>query len=804
MLRTSSSSPSNGLPMQEVQIAVILMHLVPSESFTDQIALYCAGMSWDYIVSSYQYPSSQLKKRMSNQKKLIEQNFGSKHLHLAYDEQSIKERYTYFVQFAFRWSRELHSFNPKSCGVERSAAILLVGGTKEMTSGKITTALYRMDQTLFFRDSTNNRITRGRDHAVKMLDPVQDFPKLKSSNLCPPMNGTSGMSLHNHNHHHHHHHAPPELARTSHLNYMPSQLKHPPLSNIHITPASPISIVTVTSGSSTSPSSISSKHESRERNSISSFSSSSASKTNVTSTATSDNTNVSKSTQSNRATSMQAHQKRKQSSTEKKHQIAAFKTATFVVSLFKEMQLPCFNSSVDAVQKVNAMYGGNYVTSHEINTAVKKGRIGQSPPRQGPLGKLSVSAFELLCALFFTCSAIAQHNCEEALTRPILIEVLDQIVRPYFSERGSTIIARHLHERIESENAYRQNIDSADPRQKLRVEWFRMSNLIKHYDNTEKFLVNNGFARHATNEEKEIDGENIKWKLDQMKRGANFDEMSFGLSADANSLGGREGMIYVTDLVKNSGQSTQHSSLKVTVFAGMNFADEAFPPLIILPTSGETTRLKTELISRMHQIEGRFGHSNRKRFSPMIAATPKGSMNATILDSYLKYLTQLYPDIRDEEGKRLFVKLDNGVGRDNTDFLFNSRSFGAYIWPGLPNTSEGTQEMDQAFGLFKSRMELNRRNIFQAKQSGVSILDLPFMLFGGQYEVGDGKSPINLPNAFEESFDSKHLEAARVACGYCPANRNALNHRKCRRDIGEGTTNQRTATAILPRSNIAL
>ena len=130
MLRTSSSSPSNGLPTQEVQIAVILMHLVPSESFTDQITLYCAGMSWDYIVSSYQYPSSQLKKQMSNQKKLIEQNFGSKHLHLAYDEQSIKERYTYFVQFAFRWSRELHSFNPKSCGVERSAAILLVGGTK--------------------------------------------------------------------------------------------------------------------------------------------------------------------------------------------------------------------------------------------------------------------------------------------------------------------------------------------------------------------------------------------------------------------------------------------------------------------------------------------------------------------------------------------------------------------------------------------------------------------------------------------------------------------------------------------------
>ena len=140
--------------------------------------------------------------------------------------------------------------------------------------------------------------------------------------------------------------------------------------------------------------------------------------------------------------------------------------------------------------------------------------------------------------------------------------------------------ARHLHERIEMENAFRQDIGCADPRQKLRVEWFRASNVLKHYKNTEKFLVDHGFARLATEEEREIDGEQIKWKPSQMKRGCNFDEMAFGLSADANSLGGREGMIYLTGHVKNSGQTSQHSAMRVTIFCGMNFLMRHFRLLL--------------------------------------------------------------------------------------------------------------------------------------------------------------------------------------------------------------------------------
>ena len=140
----SGSSLSSFNEQVQIQIAVILMRLVPSRSFTDQIALFCAGMRWDYITRSYKYPKSNLEMRVSNEKRLIEQNYGSKHIYLACHEKSIKERYKYFVQFASRWPKRIDTFTPESCGVERSAAIILVGGMKEMTAGKTTTFLYRI------------------------------------------------------------------------------------------------------------------------------------------------------------------------------------------------------------------------------------------------------------------------------------------------------------------------------------------------------------------------------------------------------------------------------------------------------------------------------------------------------------------------------------------------------------------------------------------------------------------------------------------------------------------------------------
>lgn len=61
------------------------------------------------------------------------------------------------------------------------------------------------------------------------------------------------------------------------------------------------------------------------------------------------------------------------------------------------------------------------------------------------------------------------------------------------------------------------------------------------------------------------------------------------------------------------------------------------------------------------------------------------------------------------------MKTDGGPGRATKDIIATAKSLGIEIYTGLPNSSEGTQEMDQLFALLKSLMEKNRLVIFAEK-----------------------------------------------------------------------------------------
>jgi hypothetical protein len=131
----------------------------------------------------------------------------------------------------------------------------------------------------------------------------------------------------------------------------------------------------------------------------------------------------------------------------------------------------------------------------------------------------------------------------------------------------------------------------------------------------------------------------------------------------------------------------------------------------------------------------------------------------------------------------------SGPGRDNKDVLSRARLMGVVIYPGVPNTSEGTQEMDKLFAYSKGLMERNRQTISVERKKGgsgvVTVYDLALILFGGELEIGNGTPSVELPNAFELGFDAAHLKRAREACGYCPFTRNALHDPKCRRVLGD-------------------
>ena len=79
---------------------------------------------------------------------------------------------------------------------------------------------------------------------------------------------------------------------------------------------------------------------------------------------------------------------------------------------------------------------------------------------------------------------------------------------------------------------------------------------LKSAEKTEEFLVSHGFARISTQNEIERDGQKVRWLDGQKRYGLNMDEMSFGLSGDANSKGGRPGAFHIASMIKNSGQAS--------------------------------------------------------------------------------------------------------------------------------------------------------------------------------------------------------------------------------------------------------
>jgi hypothetical protein len=505
----------------------------------------------------------------------------------------------------------------------------------------------------------------------------------------------------------------------------------------------------------------------------------------------------SQSSQTRRKTTKQAHDEKLDSLDYKLNREMAYKIGTILMSYYKDNKLPAYRkmSPIDLVAKINAFFGlDDYVTTREISMAVKKNHIGQTPPRRGTKGRLPEGTIEALADLFFSFNAMCQYNGEKILTRPEQIALLQTIVDDYFEQKTPiepSMNARVLFSRIEEMNAYQQHCDFTDERDLLRFVWFTSQNITLHYDRYEQFAVEKGFARRSSGDELQKDGEQIKWYEDQKTRGMNWDEMRWSFDYSKNGQGGRPPTIFVANKLQNVGEGAQKSSYSCSIMFGVTYNNEALPPLIILPSTAEYPRIREELVKRLHQIEGRFGHDKKKYFDCMIATSPKGSMTGSIMNSFVQKLALLYPDVKDEEGYRLFLKLDSGPGRDDENVLHTARANGIYVYPGVPNTSEGTQECDQLFSYLKTLMESNRRKIFSIRSKfragSVSVLDLPFILFGGVFDLPDGTS-IELPNAFEKAFSTQHIMAANFKCGYCPANRNALLNEKCRRILGDKAT----------------
>ena len=357
-----------------------------------------------------------------------------------------------------------------------------------------------------------------------------------------------------------------------------------------------------------------------------------------------------------RRTASQASDHRKDNKSRKIQRELAYHLATVAVSLYNKYREAAFPSALEAVSRVNVMVGASeddvFVTSSEICTAVNQGRINQPPPQQGRPSTLSTEIRQAFCNLFFSHAAISQQNSDQSLNRPEYINLLQHILNPYFEIRSLTPLdAVTFFEYIEEENSYRQAINYRDPRDLLRHEWFRSSNLEIHYRNFENFLVEKGFAIPATPEQLHERRDLVYWIEEMRSRAFNGDEMGFGLGDGDNGKGGREPVIFQCFDFNNVGEAAQKSSLKITLFCAMTYSDEALPFLLILPSSSTNPKLPEVLLRSMPQIVGKFGRNFVGHYDCMIEASEKGGMNSRIFEKYIKYIIKiLYPGAADELG----------------------------------------------------------------------------------------------------------------------------------------------------------
>ena len=646
-----------------VQVAVILKRMVPDPNFSGQMAMVCAGLSHELAITS------DFLGRFGHAARFQQQQNGSPSY--ALDPKAKIERYKFFqfyAKFCPSTNKGIALANISTITKKiRADVIRIIGGTKEdALRGSFYTRCTRVD--------------KGLKESPPPYEPYT-MPIVVSAVPEPPY--------------------APRYREVTSTSSIPREIAHEVIdaltNNSCATPLGLISPLSNRTASLQTP---------EEAAFISTASSSSSGRVTHDSSAFSSSGTDSDSRKSAR----QAHLERKKMQEDIQKRNACFMIGTQLVDLLKKGQLPSHLSPVDVAESVNRIFqttkdNKTFVTSSELSTSVKNGNVGCVPPPQGRSSTMPTHILEALSDLFFSHSALSQANAQKVLTRTALIELLEQVLKSHSSDHTQ---AKYLFEKIETLNATRQNIGIRDPREVIRFEWLTVTNLLKHFKSFENMLIEKKYGRRATAEERERDGVEVVWLPGQAGRSGNIDEMSLSLDYSKNGAGGRPGATFSCTGVRSSGEPEQKSSYKVTVLAGMTFDDEPIPPLIIIPSSAQEPMIKQELLKRFHQVEGQFGHSSKKRFDPMIAASPKGSITIDILRKYIKQFMIWYPDLADEDGKRFLLCIDSGPGRHDPQFLNEAAEMGVIISPKTPNTSEVTQEMDRLFALFKTILERNR------------------------------------------------------------------------------------------------
>lgn len=504
--------------------------------------------------------------------------------------------------------------------------------------------------------------------------------------------------------------------------------------------------------------------------------------------ATSSSTTTVATGKKSRASSKQVQRKHALKNKQSYQESVALKQATVLIKRNKALPRnhPEKKTQVEIVRAVNKRLNTN-VSAKTAATYFRNGWIGRSPIKRGPKGEFEPRVWKSLKGAYVTYIKLEQAECKKQSSITQLSKILNGCVNKAGFKKTRDDFARKL----QKETAHLLEVGKANVVEHRRLLWTTSYNLEVWFKTFKATMIDLGFARPLTDEEEE-DGliEGSLFFFDGMKdRIGNLDETDGSLDDTTGQRGGRPPMTFYSPEIRGGATAANKTGYSATVICGSTAAGDPFPPHFQLKTTAQTDagqRLSVDWFVHTKNVVGKWGFRTRTTRPCTFGMNEKAGMNAVELEKYLKNsILPLYPDIQDFPGKRVVLKVDSGPGRNNIQMLADLRLLGLYLVPGVPNTTHVTQETDQNYGLYKSVVRGNLRELSQARfdnKETMHTTDLPLVVFGGHCAL----TGVVLRDAFSEAFSIQRNLSCWRKCGAVPLTMAPLFAGEVRQEVPVG------------------
>ena len=140
-------------------------------------------------------------------------------------------------------------------------------------------------------------------------------------------------------------------------------------------------------------------------------------------------------------------------------------------------------------------------------------------------------------------------------------------------------------------------------------------------------------------------------------------------------------------------------------------------------------KLQPDWVDGLPIAIGRLGLGKEYAVGSHVSVQGAGGMEEELFIATVLFYVSLYKDILHptfvwDNGTlimgKLFIKIDSGIGcqaktKINVQFRYGMHKLGAYIGPGLQNSTQATQEIDNLYETFKGMTDTASQEVFTRK-----------------------------------------------------------------------------------------